>query len=98
MVSLKHAKNVLWSQVSKHGRLHVVFYRQRHLKYEQLKHCVGKTKTNRVVLQTLSTTFQFLRAFWILVIVVEYQDPLGPPKIPFSRQYLSNCRCLFLVA
>ena len=67
MVSLKHAKNVLWSQVSKHGRLHVVFYRQRHLKYEQLKHCVGKTKTNHVVLQTLSTTFQFLRAFWILV-------------------------------
>ena len=31
-------------------------------------------------------------------IVVEYQDPPGPPKIPFSRQYLSNCRCLLLVA
>ena len=37
-------------------------------KYEQLKHYyVDKTKTNHVVLQTLSTTFQFLRAFWILV-------------------------------
>ena len=58
----------LQAQVSKHGHLHDVFYRQRHLKYEQLKHCVGKTKTNHVVLQTLSTTFQFLRALWILVL------------------------------
>ena len=46
-------------QVSKRGRLHDVFYRQKHPQYEQLKHCIGKTKTNHVVLQTLSTTFQF---------------------------------------
>ena len=40
------------SQVSKRDHLHDVFYWQRHLKYEQLKHCVGKTKTIHVVLQT----------------------------------------------
>ena len=58
-------------QVSKRGRLPDVFYKQKHPKYEQLKHCVVKTKTNHVaVLQTLSTTFQFLRAFWILVVVI----------------------------
>ena len=66
---------ILWetatqSQVSKRGRLPDVFYKQKHPKYEQLKHCVVKTKTNHVaVLQTLSTTFQFLRAFWILVLI-----------------------------
>lgn len=54
------------AQVSKRG-LHDVFYRQKHPKYEQLKHCVGKTKTNHIVLQTLSTTFQFICAFWIIV-------------------------------
>ena len=60
-------KLAILSQVSKRGRLHDVFYKQKHPKYKQLKHCVGTTKTNHVVLQMLSTTFQFLRAFWILV-------------------------------
>ena len=40
---------------------------QKHSKYEQLKHCIVQSKTNQdVVLQTLSTTFQFLSAFLIL--------------------------------
>ena len=58
----------LGPQVSKRGRLHHVFHKQRHPKYEQLKHCIIKTKTNHVVmLQMLTTTSHFLRAFWILV-------------------------------
>ena len=62
---------MLESQVSKRSRLHDVIYLLKHAKYEQLKHCIVKTKTNHVVvLQTLSTTFHFLGAFWILVIVL----------------------------
>ena len=71
-VLIEFCLSTLWHspQVSKRGRLPDVFYKQKHPKYEQLKHCVVKTKTNHVaVLQTLSTTFQFLRAFWILVLV-----------------------------
>ena len=49
------------SQLSKNA-IYTTCFMNKHPKYEQLKHCVIKTKTNHVaVLQTLSITFRFLR-------------------------------------